>query len=138
MKLVDRNDPSRVAVSRIFRVNSVGPDVAPEITVLSPETFAAGTVLRLNSVGNELFAEVQLQANVNDADGPIPDESIVWTTDRGDLQPDGDVLATGEFGIVRLYATDCSGATHVVTLTANDGTGNVVTATGTIELMCED
>ena len=73
-----------------------------------------------------------------DADGPIPDESIVWTTDRGDLQPDGDVLATGEFGIVRLYATDCSGATHVVTLTANDGTGNVVTATGTIELMCED
>jgi hypothetical protein len=137
VKLVDRTDPTRVAVSRIFRVNSVGPDVAPEITVLSPETFAAGTVLQLSSDGDALFADVQLQANVDDADGPIPDESIVWTTDRGDLQPNGDVLATGEFGIVRLYATGCPGATHVVTLTASDGTGNVVTATGTIELTCD-
>jgi hypothetical protein len=138
VKLVDQNDPSRVAVSRIFRVNAVGPDVAPEITVLSPETFATGTTLRLNSVDDALFADVQLQANVSDADGPIPDESIVWTTDRGDLQPNGEVLATGEFGIVSLYAADCSGATHVVTLTVDDGTGHTVTETGTIELRCDD
>lgn len=139
IRLVDQADPSRVAVSRIFRIEAVGPDVAPEVIVVEPASFATGSTYNLDSDGTALFTELQLTARVEDADGPIPDESIVWTTDRGDLQPNADpVLGTGEFLITTLYAEGCPGTDHVVTLTVDDGDGHVVTQSGTLSLICPD
>jgi hypothetical protein len=126
-------------VSRIFRIEAVGPDVAPEVIVVEPASFATGSTYNLDSDGTALFTELQLTARVEDADGPIPDESIVWTTDRGDLQPNADpVLGTGEFLITTLYAEGCPGTDHVVTLTVDDGDGHVVTQSGTLSLICPD
>ena len=141
IKLVDQADPSRVAVSRIFRLEAAGPDEPPTVEVVEPGSFgdAEGTTYDLDSDGTSLFKKLQLTARVDDPDGPIPDESIIWTTDRGDLQPNEDpVLGTGEFLITTLYAEDCPGTDHVVTLTVDDGDGHVVASPGTMHLVCQD
>ena len=139
VRLVDREDPSRVAVSPIFRLEAVGPNEAPRIEILEPAGFTEGTSFVLDSAqGDGYFVELQLQANVTDADGPIADDAIVWTTDRADLQPNGAVLGTGEFLITRLYAADCTGARHVVTITAEDPTGQRATLSGDVSLNCLD
>ena len=128
-------------MSRIFRLEAAGPDEPPTVEVVEPGSFgdADGTTYDLDSDGTSLFKRLQLTARVDDPDGPIPDESIIWTTDRGDLQPNEDpVLGTGEFLITTLYAEACPGTDHVVTLTVDDGDGHVVASPGTMHLVCQD
>lgn len=60
-------------------------------------------------------------------DGFLSDASLVWTTDRTDIQPGGQaLLGTGETITVRLYSNVCTGVLHEIKLTATDSSGNVV------------
>lgn len=61
-------------------------------------------------------------------DGFLTGASLVWTTDRTDIQPMGQALLdTGVTIRVRLYSNVCAGVWHEITLTATDSAGNVVT-----------
>ena len=68
---------------------------------------------------------------IDPEDGVLSGGSMVWTTDRTDLQ--SAQIGTGGSGTFRLYGTDDS-ETHVVTLTATDSFGNVRTEQRVIHL----
>lgn len=106
---------------------------APDVEIISPTVgfneFAA------DSDAHGYYIEVLLQGTATDSeDGVLSGASLVWTTDRPELQPDNDpVLATGVSGTVRLYAA-CSGPSHTITLSATDSDGNVTTRTRFVEI----
>ncbi len=67
---------------------------------------------------------------IDPEDGTLSGAAMVWTTDRGDIQPGGvTILGTGTTITVRLYSNVCTGVFHEITLTATDSGGNVVTQT---------
>jgi hypothetical protein len=77
------------------------------------------------------YTEVTLVGDADDVeDGSLDGASLEWTTDRTDLQDP--VLGTGTTITVRLYADDCFGAEHVITLTATDAGGKTATAQRTL------
>jgi hypothetical protein len=75
------------------------------------------------------YKDVTLQASATDYLGAaLTGTSLIWTTDRSDIQPSGvTLLGTGTSLTVRLYSDRCTGVTHTITLTATDGDGNFVT-----------
>jgi hypothetical protein len=75
------------------------------------------------------YKDVTLQASATDYLGTaLTGTSLIWTTDRSDIQPGGiTLLGTGTSLTVRLYSDRCTGVTHIITLTATDGDGNFVT-----------
>ena len=128
-------------MSRIFGLQAAGPDEPPTVKVVEPGTFgdAEGTTYDLEKHRTSLFKKLQLTARVNDPDGTTPDESIVWTTDRGDLQPNEEpVLGTGESLITTLHASHVPGPITSATLTVDDGDGHVVATPGTLHPVCAD
>ncbi|MBT8451385.1 MAG: S8/S53 family peptidase [Deltaproteobacteria bacterium] len=72
---------------------------------------------------NGYYLEVTLSAEAYDRD-PGGSVTVTWTTSRGDLQPEGEVLATGTNATVRLY-TECNVAEHEIVLRVEDEDGNV-------------
>jgi hypothetical protein len=73
------------------------------------------------------FKDVTFVGDADDVeDGSLSGASLVWTTDRDDLQ--AEVLGTGSTITVRLYSDACFGAEHVITLTATDTGGKTATA----------
>lgn len=57
-------------------------------------------------------------------DGALTGESLMWKTDRSDIQDE--VLGTGTNPTIRIYSDDCFGATHTIRLEAEDSDGNIV------------
>jgi len=79
------------------------------------------------------YADVTLVGNALDPeDGPLTGESLVWTSDRPDVQVA--LLGTGTRVEARLYSNSAAGITHTITLSATDSAGNTRTAVVRIEL----
>jgi serine protease len=77
-----------------------------------------------DAVAEMQYKEVILRGHANDPeDGSLTGSSLVWTTNRTDLQDA--VLGTGQYPTVRLYAPGgSSNETHMIALTATDSGGN--------------
>lgn len=75
------------------------------------------------------YKEVTFKGEALDPeDGFLSGGSLVWTTDRTDIQPMGQAqLGTGVTITVTLYSNVCAGVWHEITLTATDSAGNTVT-----------
>lgn len=99
------------------------PSLPPEVSITSHSNME---VYGNGADANGLYYELTLVGSATDPeDGVLSGSSLVWTTDRADLQPGGSaLLGTGRSITVRLY-TDCAKQTHDVTLTATDSDGNV-------------
>lgn len=69
---------------------------------------------------------------IDPEDGNLTGSSLVWTTDRDDLQDA--MLGTGEAATIRLYSNVCEGVKHEVTLTATDSADASGTAVRTISI----
>ncbi len=104
----------------------------PTVTITNPPSDLDVYADRSDTHG--WYYEITLRGSATDPeDGPLTGDALVWTTDRGDLQPGppatGDqVLGTGTSVNVRLYTT-CSmpyfgTVEHRITLTATDSVGN--------------
>ena len=96
------------------------PGLPPEADITSPspiDDYATGMD------ANGWYIEVSLSADAYDRDvgGSV---TVEWTTSRGDLQPDGETLATSANATVRLY-TECTVAEHEIVLTVVDEDGNI-------------
>lgn len=73
------------------------------------------------------YADVDLAGSASDVeDGPLTGGSLVWTTNRSDLQ--GAVLGSGTSLTARLYSNVCEGVQHTITLTVTDSSGHVRSA----------
>jgi hypothetical protein len=84
-----------------------------------------------DEVREQWFATVTLSGTASDPeDGPLTGSSLIWTTDRSDIQTT--LLGTGASITVRLYSSNCEGSLHTITLTATDSYGNVRQSTVTI------
>ena len=77
------------------------------------------------------YYEITLRGRATDVeDGTLSGNSLVWTTDRGDVQPGApssgiQVLGHGNVITVKLYAKGGEAATdHIITLTVTDSDGN--------------
>lgn len=81
------------------------------------------------------YADLVLRGSAtDDQDGELSGESLVWTTDRSDVQDPN--LGTGTSVSVRLYGTvKCEGqATHRISLAATDSAGNTISTVRPITL----
>jgi hypothetical protein len=122
-------------LSQLFPVEVAG-NASPTVEIFEPKIDMVG-IDRLSYTGfenGEWFTDVVLSALGEDQeDGSLTGASVVWTTDRADLQ--APLLGDGEQLRARLYSGSCEGgATHVVTVTVTDSAGATATATRTIEL----
>jgi len=80
-----------------------------------------------DSVKGMWFKDVDLQGTATDVeDGTLSGASLVWTTDRSDIQ--SAALGTGNSLTVRLFSNVCTGVWHEVTLSATDSASNTRTA----------
>jgi hypothetical protein len=69
------------------------------------------------------YTDVSLAGEaVDPEDGVLTGDSLVWTTNRSELQ--SALLGTGTTLTARLYSDVCQGVWHDVTLTATDSDGN--------------
>jgi hypothetical protein len=98
----------------------------PTVSILQPFVISGFEVLieiqGFDTTVGRYYADVRFVGQANDPeDGSLTGASLTWTTNRGDLQPY--LLDTGESITVRLYASETSGGTHLITLTAEDSDG---------------
>ena len=129
-KPVHRNLADKAKVKCPFirgRVTWNAADVSPSVEILRPQD---GTQVGDEGFDDEMqmgFADVQVLGRANDSeDGALGGDSLIWTTDRTDLQDE--FLGFGESLPLRLFTGDiCSqrAGTHEITLTATDSAGNV-------------
>jgi hypothetical protein len=108
----------------------------PQVEILEPGKDAVGQD-RYSYTGFEndmWFTDVRLVAQaVDPEDGVLSGTSIVWTTDRTDVQPAD--LGAGEEITGRLYSPYCeSGVLHTISVTVRDAQGAEATATRQIEI----
>ncbi|MGK0617415.1 M12 family metallopeptidase [Meiothermus cerbereus] len=101
------------------------------------------------SDANGFYYQITLQGNATDPeDGPLSGASLVWTTNRADVQPGGPSTGDQDLGTgtsvtnVRLYTT-CAmpyfgTVVHRITLTATDSAGNRASRTRliTVRTLC--
>lgn len=103
----------------------------PRVEITEPDEDVTLFLDDYDDVRGQWYRDVTLSGTaVDPEDGTLSGSSLIWTTDRSDLQTA--VLGQGETVEVRLYADSYSGATHTVTLTATDSYGHVRQATVTI------
>jgi len=118
----------------------------PNVSITNPASDL--DVTPSTSDTNGYYFQITLQGNATDPeDGPLSGASLVWTTNRADVQPGGpstgdQVLGTGTSVNVRLYTT-CTmpyfgTVVHHITLTATDSAGNRVSRTRliTVRTLC--
>lgn len=68
------------------------------------------------------YTDVQLTGSaVDPEDGTLSGSTLLWTTDRSDLQDAA--LGTGSSITTRLYSDVCTGVWHEITLSATDSGG---------------
>jgi len=79
------------------------------------------------------YTDVVLEGVAADPDdGSLSGSSLVWTTDRTDIQDAK--LGTGTSVTARLYSDVCTGVWHEITLTATDSDGKIGTAVRRIRI----
>jgi hypothetical protein len=100
------------------------------------------------SDANGSYYEITLTGNANVSGTPITGSSLVWTSNRGDLQPGSPTtglqqLGTGGSVTVRLYTNFCSDSSanagvHVISLTATSAAGisRAVTRRIVVQQLC--
>jgi serine protease len=104
------------------------PDSPPTVAITVPaaDTGTSDTPYAYDGYDNGVgmwYTDVPVTGSATDPeDGTLTGASLVWTTDRTDLQAGG--LGTGVSRTVRLYSNVCTGVWHQVTLTATDSNGN--------------
>jgi|GEM_PF-1802998 len=129
-RVMEGNEGNNESISIPVRLSTNYP---PTVFITIPQ---ADTSLRFDTYDQKLglwFVNVSLSGLAADVeDGTLSGSSLTWTTDRSDIQKS--VLGTGTSLNVTLYANDCRG--HIITLTAVDSDGNVVTATRKIDVTC--
>lgn len=77
------------------------------------------------------YRNLALQGTAVDLeDGDLDGASLVWTTNRKDIQ--NAFLGAGSNIVAAIYTTDCRGTWHEITLTATDSRGGVTTAVTTV------
>jgi Astacin (Peptidase family M12A) len=138
--VTDNNGGVRTATVTVNITTCTNPTPAVQIT-------APATDLDVYQQGAGYY-EVTLTGNANVSGTPITGSSLVWTTDRGDLQPGAPAtgaqqLGTGGSVTVRLYTDFCSNQTanagvQIITLTATSpaGVSRSVTRRILIEALC--
>ena len=108
----------------------------PVVRILRPAEDSVGADQQYAYTGfddsrNMWYTDVAFAAVAEDSeDDSLTGRSLIWTTDRTDLQPA--VLGAGETLIVRLYSNNCEGVVHRVTVTATDSAGATAAASRTI------
>jgi len=104
------------------------PDSPPTVAITVPaaDTGTSDTAYAYDGYDNGVgmwYTDVPVTGSATDPeDGTLTGASLVWTTDRTDLQAGG--LGTGVSRTARLYSNVCTGVWHEVTLTATDSNGN--------------
>jgi hypothetical protein len=117
----DNNESTPISVS----LPSIRP---PEVTITNPGTDSGTSDTQYAYDGSDealglWYKDVVLQGSAIDPeDGALSGSSLVWTTDRQDVQDP--FLGTGTNVTVRLYSNQCTGVWHEITLTATDSHGN--------------
>ncbi|MEM6930482.1 MAG: hypothetical protein AAF602_26330 [Myxococcota bacterium] len=107
------------------------PDTPPVASIVLPKSDLSAFYDDYDDTLDLWFKDVELRGRGTDAeDGTLAGASLVWTTDRSDIQTAA--LGTGETLTVRLYSNDCFGVTHILTLSVTDADGN--TTTDTVEV----
>lgn len=117
----------------LFADDSVGltitdcSDQPPSVTVTAPADLSSFFYDGFDEGLNMWYSDVTFTVTASDPeDGALSGASLVWTTDRTELQ--AATLGTGTSLTGRLYSNTCTGVTHNVTLRATDSFGNVRTA----------
>jgi uncharacterized repeat protein (TIGR01451 family) len=114
------NDSAPISVS-------LPSSLPPEVEIINPKTDTGPSddEYAYDGYDQDLklwYTDVVLQGSATDPeDGPLNGSSLVWTTDRSDIQS-----ATLDFGTnvtARLYSNVCTGVLHEIALTATDSTG---------------
>jgi hypothetical protein len=137
IRLVDQAT-GEVFMSPLLPFEAIG-NGRPTVTIVSPPSDLTGDA-RVPyddyGLGTRSYAYVNLSATAEDAeDERLSGGSIVWTTDRTDLQPLTAVLGEGEDIQAQLWAETCeAGAIHTITATARDSDGAEATAQRVIEI----
>jgi hypothetical protein len=119
-------------------VNLPSEDTQPEPFIESPVNGMAYDGFYDDTLGLS-YADVSLVGYAWDAeDGELYGESLVWTTDRYDIQ--ASYLGTGTAYEVRLYSNSCGYLEHTLTLTAYDSGGHSASTSTTITIYvyCEE
>lgn len=99
----------------------------PVVTITEPPTDTEYILEGVDPVTGLWYADIPLAGTATDPeDGPLSGASLVWRTNRSELQDA--VLGTGTSLTARLYAATCFGAWHDITLTATDSDGNARSA----------
>ena len=108
-------------VNARFEVNGL-----PVVTITSPPDRSSFDQNGFDPATGLWFYTLTLTGQaVDPEDGTLTGSSLVWTTNRTDLQPGN--LGQGTSITVRLY-TGCSSATHQIRLTATDSNGGTSSA----------
>jgi LysM repeat protein len=108
---------------------------APRVEMLEPGEGAVFGYADNSDAG--WFAVVTAAGRAGDPeDGELGGESLVWSTDRTDLQ-DG-FLGTGSQLRLRLFSDSCEGVVHHITLTAVDAQGVQSSVTRAVRLQRDD
>ncbi|MBX2803032.1 MAG: hypothetical protein KTR31_35440 [Myxococcales bacterium] len=98
-------------------------DQPPEATIVSPKDKSNLYYDDFDNMANLWFVDVTLEGTgIDPEDGTLTGSSLVWTTDRTDIQQAD--LGEGTNPTVRLFGDDCFGSDHVITLTVTDSDGN--------------
>ena len=117
----------------LFADDSVGltitdcSDQPPTVAVTSPADLSSFFYDGFDEALNMWYSDVTFTGSASDPeDGALSGASLVWLTDRTELQ--AATLGTGTSLTARIYSNVCEGVTHNVTLRATDSFGNVRTA----------
>ena len=95
----------------------------PEVTITDPAADVALEYDGFDAARGQWYRDVTLTGTAIDPeDGALSGASLVWTTDRSDIQTPQ--LGTGNTIHVRLYSNHAGGVTHTITLTATDDDGS--------------
>lgn len=121
-RVVESNEENNFSDEAVVPFPELADSEPPgEVVIYSPES---DSYARDGSDENGYYVELTFDgAAFDERDGELSGESLIWTTDRDDLQDS--FLGTGNAFTARLYAISCEGgATHTIRLTAIDGAGN--------------
>lgn len=108
-------------------INCTGAAPAANITVPATDSGPSDVIYGYDGFDPALglsYADIEVSGEATDPeDGTLSGASLVWTTNRTDLQ--AAVLGEGNSLTIRLYSnSECGGVWHEVTLIARDSNGN--------------
>jgi len=127
-RVIESNEGNNESRLIPFRLPANSP---PNVYITLPQTNVSYAFNNYDKQLGLYYIVISLSGSaIGPEDGVLNGSSLVWTTDRTDIQS-GTLGSGNSIGVV-LYANDCRG--HTITLTATDSDGNVVHATRTIDV----